>query len=260
MHNNKQFLILGFVVLFIGLSTCSFAQVTEQIDEQAETYFYRCAGCHTIGKGKLTGPDLIDSTKWSEADLGAAIKKMEKNVGPMSVKDIQELVQFLKDIKVNERIDQQRQKMEAKMRSELPEPSFEKGQQLYRGIKPLANGGPSCISCHYFVNEGGSLGLDLTNLNQKASGIVLQSSIEKAAYKVMRPIYEKHPITPEEALHLAEYLSKPEKATRRFVPTIGLVHGISCAGFAAFIIWLWRMNKKRKGPTREKLVQKYKSH
>ncbi|MBZ0167803.1 MAG: cytochrome c, partial [Candidatus Omnitrophica bacterium] len=131
--------------------------------------------------------------------------------------------------------------------------------QLFRGQKPLANGGMSCIGCHRFEGEGGSLGPDLTLLYERSSGIVLQSSIEQSSFKIMRPIYEKHKITAEEALHLSEYLSHPEKVNQRFAPTLNIIVLLSTVGFGGFFVWLWIMNKQRKGPTRERLIRKYES-
>ena len=56
----------------------------EAADEGAQLYQDKCSGCHTIGGGAMVGPDLLASTKWSESDLSAAVKRMEKNAGPMT--------------------------------------------------------------------------------------------------------------------------------------------------------------------------------
>jgi len=245
-------------ILFI-LTVCytcsSWAQNQPVQDNAAEYYFYRCAGCHTVGGGKLSGPDLIQATQWKYEDLKAGIKKMEKNVGLMSEQDIQQMIDFLKDIKVAERITRQKQKIEASLRAQLPPPSFEKGEKLFTGEKTLVNRGPACFSCHRFVNEGGSLGLDLTNIKDRASSVVLQSGIENSSYKIMRAIYLKHKITTEESLHLAEYLSHPEKVEQRFTASMLLVKTLAMTGFGIFILFLWAINKRRKGPTRRNLVR-----
>jgi len=264
LYYKKWFIVVVLTVLFVNvMSSFSFAQ-EESVDKPAELFLSNCAGCHTVGGGDLIGPDLKEATQWSNEDLRSAIKRMEENTGPMTESDINQLLEFLKDLNVSERIQQQQERqerVEAKPRTELPKASFETGQQLFRGNKPLANRGPSCFACHHFVNEGGSLGPDLTHLNKSFSSAVLQSAIEKSSYKVMRPIYEKKPITQEEALHLAEYLSHPEKVKPRlFVVTAHSIIIFSAVGFTAFFVLIWIMNKKRKGPTREKLVRNYKLH
>jgi len=258
LKNFISFLFVG--ILFLGcLSSTSFSQEKDITDTPAEFFFYRCAGCHTVGAGKLTGPDLKVAAQWSGDDLHKAIKKMEKNVGSMSVQDIDQMVSFLKSVNVKERIEKQKKIIELRFQSELPAASFETGQKLFRGQKRLANKGPACISCHHFSNEGGSLGPDLTALNKKSSSVVLQSAIKNASYKVMRSIYEKHPVTTEEALHLSEYLLNPQKVKARFAPTINLIRILATIGFGLFFVLLWILNKNRKGPTREKLVQKRKT-
>ena len=243
--------------LLVGLASFSRAEEAGAPDKPAEYFFYRCAGCHTIGGGKLTGPDLVTAAQWSPADLKIAVKKMEKNVGPLSPADIDQVIEFLKDPGVSARIARQRQKIEAKLRAELPPPSFETGQKLFRGNKTLQNGGPACISCHHFVHEGGTLGPDLTLIKEKASGVVLQSAIEKSSYKIMRSVYEKRKITQEESLHLSEYLSRPEKISARFAPDLNMVVRWAGVGFGAFFALLWVLNRQRKGPTRENLLQKF---
>ncbi len=252
MEKHAAILVLFFLSV---VPPCSRAEETKVPDKQAEYFFYRCAGCHTVGGGKLTGPDLITATQWSRADLENAIKKMVKNVGPMSEEDIAQAADFLKDPGVSARITQQKKKIEAKLRAELPPPSFQTGKRLFRGGKVLLNRGPACIGCHRFAGEGGGLGPDLSLLKDRVSGVMLQSAVENSAYKVMRPVYEKRKITKEEALHLAEYLSHPENAESRFAPTVNMVLGCSGAGFGGAFALLWFLNRRRKGLARENLFQ-----
>ena len=189
--------------------------------------------------------------------MGVAIKKMEKNTGPLSTSDITQMIQFLKDLSVTDRISKQKEKVLAKLQASLPPPSYDKGKRLFRGQRTLQNGGPACISCHHFVNEGGALGPDLTLIKDKASGVVLQSAIENSSYKIMRSIYGKQKITPEEALHLSEYLSHPEKAEQRFSPTTQSVMVLAWGCVGGFVALLIVLNQRRKGLTRRNLLQKY---
>lgn len=247
----KDFFSIILGIILLGWSSLLLAQEEEAPDKAAEFFFYRCAGCHTVGGGKLTGPDLVTATQWNLPDLKVAVKKMEKNVGPLSESDIDQITAFLKDAAVSARIAKQKQRIEAKLRAELPPPSFEAGQKLFRGEKVLKNGGPACISCHHFVKEGGGLGPDLTFLKDRVSSVVLQSSIENSAYKIMRPIYEKRKITKEESLHLAEYLSHPEKVETRFSAAVKGVVGTAAAGFGAFFALVWVLNQRRKRGARD---------
>ncbi|MCC6758957.1 MAG: cytochrome c [Candidatus Omnitrophica bacterium] len=243
-------------LLVVGWPGFSLAADNAPADKPAELFFYRCAGCHTIGGGKLSGPDLTAATQWSVPDLGIAVKKMEKNAGSLTQIDIDQMVDFLKDPAAAGRITKQKQRIADKLRTELPPPSFSQGQKLFRGQKTLKNGGPACISCHYFVNEGGSLGLDLTTIKDRSSAVVLQSAIESANYKVMKPIYEQRKITLEESLHLAEYLSHPEKVNSRLAPAQEQIVKGAGLGFVVFLALLWLLNRQRKGRTRENLIKR----
>lgn len=254
----KKFIhsIIILNLLLFNFTITAYSEDQETSDKTAEYFFYRCAGCHTIGGGNLSGPDLKPSTQWSDEDLKSGIKKMEKNTGPMTDLEIKQLVDFLKDINVNQRLSKQKQKIEEGMRAQLPPPSFEKGKMLFQGQISLTNHGPSCFTCHQFAGEGGSLGPDLTMIKERASGIVLQSSIENSKYKIMRAIYEKHKITAEESQHLAEFLSHPEKVNKRFAPTVILVKVLASISFIVFFCLMWILNKRRKGQTRKNLVLK----
>lgn len=247
---------LFFCAVVLGASFV-WAQETNPQDQAAEYFFYRCAGCHTVGAGKLSGPDLISASRWSEADLATAIKKMEKNVGPLTEPDVRMLIEFLKDFNVSSRIAKQKEKIEAKFRAELPPPSFDEGEKLFRGQKNLSSGGPACVSCHHFVTGGAALGPDLTHIKERTSLIVLQSALEQANYKIMRPIYAKHKISKTEALHLAEYLMHPEKVKRSYSPASRQAYLLAWGWFTLFFVGIWILNKRRKGPTRRNLLRGY---
>src|SRR3990167_4429434 len=120
-----RFISTIFLCLLICIAPLARAEEAEAPDKIAEYFFFRCAGCHTVGGGNLTGPDLINAIKWGEADLGVAIKKMEKNTGPLSESDIKQIIEFLKDLSVSERLAKQKEKIEARFRAELPPPSYE---------------------------------------------------------------------------------------------------------------------------------------
>lgn len=73
----------------------------------------------------------------------------------------------------------------------------------------------------------------------------------------MRPIYENRKITQEESLHLAEYLSHPEKSDGRSAPVIKEVLWFAWIGVGVFFVLLRVLNKQRKGATRKNLLQKH---
>ena len=58
------------------------SDTTSPVDVAAQSYAQKCAGCHTVGGGKLTGPDLLPTRAWPKPELAAKIKLMEARVGP----------------------------------------------------------------------------------------------------------------------------------------------------------------------------------
>ncbi|GEM_PF-2385422 len=252
--------VAGIVmIIMLGMVPLSWAEETEPQDKPAEFFIAHCADCHTIGGGELAGPDLAGTAAWSPADLKKAVKTMEDNVGALTPEDIELITGFLKDPDATTRIAKQTHKTESVAPALLPPHAFETGQQLFRGGKALANGGSACINCHYFSNEGGSLGPDLTLVKDRLSGVALQSAVENAGFKIMRRIYENKKITKEESLYLSEFLSHPEKSDSRFVPTLRNVAGMAGGGLGVFLFLLWGLNRQIKGRARENLIKKSKN-
>jgi len=87
---HKEFLTNGLLILFLFITSLSFGQTAE-----AEANFAVCKACHTIGGGKLVGPDLKgvtdrhdeawlikfiqNSTELIQSGDAAAIKVFEEN-------------------------------------------------------------------------------------------------------------------------------------------------------------------------------------
>ncbi|MDK9699357.1 MAG: cytochrome c [bacterium] len=177
-------------------------------DIVARLFVTKCAGCHTIGGGKLTGPDLIVAATWSDNDLHPAIKRMEKNVGPLTDSILSTLSTFLRSPDTKDRIKRVEALLSQEEMATLAPASAMVGQMLFSGTKSLRNGGPSCIGCHKINGYGGLLGLDLSSTYKKMGRVGMQSAIEQASFKVMDATYRTHKITKQEAAHLTEYFSK----------------------------------------------------
>lgn len=195
-------------------------------DPAAATFVARCAGCHTIGGGKLTGPDLAPSTQWPDTTLRQGIKKMEPRVGPISDADLDALVSFMRDPAARERIDAERARAMQAVAARMDPPSVEEGRRLFTGEAAFQRGGLACAACHTAAGFGGSLGPDLSGLAAKMDRIAMMSAFEKAQYTLMREAYAKAPVTRQEALHLAAYLESvkdapPEASLAGLVPLGG---------------------------------------
>ncbi len=210
--------------------------VVAPAQDAADFFRQNCMNCHTVGGGRLTGPDL-------------------KNVSQR--KDRQWLVKFMQDPKAMvESGDAYAQKLQSEARgvvmptvagmsperaqllldmieaeSKLPKSQFaglqistrpftaqevELGRAIFAGDRKLAGGGPACISCHTTRGlpglSGGRLGPDLTLVYERLQGRKgLAQWLVAPASPTMVPIFKKQALKPEEILPLVAYFESTAK-------------------------------------------------
>lgn len=225
------------------------APATNQADLAAARFATTCAGCHSLAGIKLTGPELTPATAWPLAQLKTAIKLMEKNVGPLTDDQVTALADLLKSPNVRERIKAEQERIQAQFMAKMAPPDALVGQGLFLGTMPLRNGGLACSACHTAAGVGGNLGPDLNGVFTKLGGQTpLVSAIEKASFKIMAPHYQRHPVTTQEAMHLAKYFSTLDPknvviAGATFVP-------VGAGGALALLVGLsfyFRTQRKNRG-------------
>jgi mono/diheme cytochrome c family protein len=225
-------------------------------DAAAGRFALSCAGCHSLAGVKLNGPDLTPATAWPLDQLKTAIKRMEKNVGPLPEAEIASLAELLKAPDVRDRIKAEQERIQAQFMSKMAPPDADIGRRLFLGTEPLRNGGLACAACHTAAGVGGNLGPDLTGIFAKVGGQTpLVSSIEQASFKVMAPHYRRHPVTKQEAMHLARYFSTltPAQASLghgSFVPAGG---GIA---LAILIGMFFQLRSQRQNRGRDTKLQR----
>lgn len=178
------------------------------IDEAAKLFVSRCTGCHTIGRGALTGPDLTTAIAWREPDLEAAILRMQEKAGTLAKDEIASLIAFLKHEKVRERVGAEEARIAQQFAAKLAPPDAAMGERLFRGTEPLAERGLACVACHRIGDvDGGTLGPNLSGVFARMGEVGLVSAMEKSAFKVMSPLYREHPVSRQEALHITRWIS-----------------------------------------------------
>jgi mono/diheme cytochrome c family protein len=217
-------------------------------DTIAGRFAIMCSGCHSLTGAKLNGPELTPSTGWPLEQLKTAIKRMEKNVGPLTDEQVTAFAEFMKAPDIRERIKAEQERIQAQFMAKMSPPDGALGKALFLGAEPLRNGGLACTSCHAAEGVGGNLGFDLTGIFAKMGGEPpLVSAIEQSGFKVMAPHYKRHPVTKQEAMHLAKYFSTldpqkviPTKAS--FVPVGG---GVALAGLVGLVFHLRRQRESR---------------
>ncbi len=247
--------------------------------QDSSAYFQaNCASCHTIGGGPLVGPDLqnVEQRKdraWllkflanPQAVIDSGDPYAKKMLGesngvvmpPVTGLDRAQTEALLDWIAAQSKSTGAQPAAAAPP----PEPVFTAddailGRQLAMGIRPLANGGAPCISCHAFRGApmlgGGSLGPDLTHELTRLGGARAATAwLGSPPTPTMKSVYSAHAIQPDEAHALAAYLdslSKQEgggaaRAENRFL-LLGL-GGCLIALVAMDTIWRKRFSAVRR--------------
>lgn len=263
------------VLALIALAPGEQARAQEQAQEQAQVqvqeppkpavdtsgrlFVNRCTGCHTIGRGTLTGPDLTKAITWREADLEIAIVRMQEKAGPLAKDEIAGLIAFLKDPAVNDRIAAEDARIAQLFAAQLEPPNAAAGERLFRGEDVLANGGMACLACHRIGDVGGgTLGLDLTGVFGRMGRTGLLSALEKAPFKVMAPVYRDKPLTRQEILHIVRWIETMD--ARPVTPRSDrmLPAAASCAAIFLAALVVGTRSSKRTG-VREALASRRRS-
>lgn len=215
----------------IGLSSTS--AYANETDPAVTLFNEKCSGCHTIGGGSLVGPDMAPVAKWSQADITTAVKRMEKNVGPLSDDQISSLVKFLKDPSAGKLLKAQEQAVTdpgndlAGVDTGMVEHgASDTGAAYFKGTRAFKNGGMACIACHQVDGAGGTMAPDLTHIADKMSEKGLASACQQTSFPVMKAAYREHPVIKQEALDLTAYfvsLKQPHEKKRELpVPLWGV--------------------------------------
>lgn len=215
-----QFVAFGLLPMLLGSPASA--------QQDASAFFKQnCVSCHTIGGGRLTGPDLKDVASrrdraWLVQFLQSP-KAMIDSGDPYAAK-LQQDARGVVMPNIAGMNPQQAQALLDLMAAEakLPRSQFagmqisdrpltaldvEKGRSIFRGDTPLTGGGPACISCHTIKGltllGGGRLGPDLTRVFERLQGRKgLAAWLSSPASPTMAPVFKEHALQPEEVLLL----------------------------------------------------------
>ena len=265
-------------ILFFSLN------VSAQDGSAEQLYQDNCAVCHTIGGGRLLGPDLIDvhdrrSQQWLESfvkssqsmvnsgDETAVALFEEYNKLPMPdplVNELQiiEILQYIETANAasgseSGTADESNVVESTAIASAPAEPITEQdivnGQNIYQGVARLENGGAACNACHDVVNDavigGGILSVELTTVFSRLGGPAVRSILGSAPFPVMRAAYLDKPLTDKEIFSLVAFFQQADQDSAYQNPRdygVGLaVSGVIGAGvLIAFYSLLWSRRKK----------------
>jgi mono/diheme cytochrome c family protein len=237
---------ISSAVLCIGLVAFA-SRSADAGDSDADDFRQNCASCHTIGGGRLVGPDLKGATtrrprEWlvrflqdpkAVIDSGDvyALKLFEDSrrvlmptVAGMNAKRADALLTLIEE---ESKLEKSRFATSGVSdRAFLPD-DVRIGRELFLGTRPLAAGGPACIACHMAGDTGGlgggRLGPDLTQVFSRLEGRkALGAWLMAPPTATMKPLWSGRALDPDaEILPLLAFLQDADQ--RRDPPNVTAV-------------------------------------
>ncbi len=220
---------IGWSFVFV-LAGTAFAQDPPS-EETIHFFKLNCASCHTIGGGRLTGPDLKGAPERRDRDWmirfitdpkavidsgdAYARKLLEDAKGavmPTLPGMNKTLAGKLVDlVKAESALEKSRFVGIVMSDRPLTAADVERGRDLFTGRADFQSGAPACNSCHSVRDltgfGGGILGPDLTSAFSRLEGRkALGAWLSSPPSPVMRPIFTKAQLDGEEILPLVAFL------------------------------------------------------
>jgi mono/diheme cytochrome c family protein len=266
----------------LALLVLGWSQALSAQQPPADYFRQNCASCHTIGGGRLTGPDLKDVEQ--RKDRAWLARWLQNPKGMIDAGDpyAQKLLQDSRGAVMPTVVGMSPATANALLdliaaESKLPKSRFAGtqisdrpftsqdvaiGRQLFTGTRRLAGGGPACISCHTMRGlgglSGGRLGPDLTLVYERLQGRKgLSAWLMNPASPTMAPVFRNTQIQPEEILPLVAYFEDAAKKggqddSSALLNFFLLAAGVMVVGLVSLdAIW-----KKRIHGVRRQLVQR----
>lgn len=208
--------------------------------EAAQYFRQNCASCHTIGGGRLTGPDLKGVEQRKDRQWLVRFIQDPKRVMDSGDPYALQLKTEARDVIMPTVPGMTRDRAESLLDLIAAESQLEKsqfaglaismepftpvdvaqGRSLLLGTQRLSAGGPACISCHAVRGAGllggGRLGPDLTRVYERLGGDAprknLSAWLMAPATATMQPVFKSHPLQPEEIHALVAYFESTAAA------------------------------------------------
>ncbi len=220
---------MKYLFLIIGISIGAIANA----QSGEELFNASCVACHTIGKGRLVGPDLKDihnkqDTEWligfirasqtmikeGDSDAVAIFEEYSKIAMPdndLSDDQIKSILTYIENTGSGSLENSTAVKTGVKdILSGVSQENIDSGAKLFSGLARLANNGPACSSCHSLADEStynsGTLAKELSETYEMMGSTGVSGILKNAPFPVMNKAYQNHAITKEEVVDLTAYL------------------------------------------------------
>lgn len=269
---STRLLLTGVVAILLLLSHSQNGWAQEPGEQVFNTM---CFACHTIGGGRLIGPDLAGvhekrSQEWLEkfikssqsminagdAEAVALFEEYSSLLMPDAVASEEQIRHVLSYIKSQSSGDAASTGASVSEPVMPEEPALEEdilaGQEMFQGGLRFAKGGPACNACHEVRNDavigGGILATELTTVFSRMGGAGVTSILGRAPFPVMQAAYEGRSLTENEVSALVAFLEYADSEQYNQLPRdygLGLfASGVvgACVLFGLFG-FVWRDRK-----------------
>lgn len=211
-------------LLILSLPICLLASVP------SELFTNKCAACHTIGKGRLVGPDLknineqrdnvwllkfIQSSQTvinsGDVDAVKVYNEYNKLLMPdplISESEISDILSYIKEVSSGNIVESTKVIIDPLATTNVE--NVDRGRKLFNGQTRLENKGATCLSCHHVKDDlaypGGNLAKELTESFSVMGGAGVIAIIRNSPFPAMAQAYQEHALSESEVIDLGAYL------------------------------------------------------
>ncbi len=248
----------AFLVLVLGFS--------DVLAQDTPDYFRQnCMNCHTIGGGRLNGPDLKNVGKRKDAEWLIRFMQNPRAVvdsgDPYAAKLVEatpggaimptppgmtryRAEQILKLIEAESKLEKSQFQGVRVSNKPFTEKDRIEGRKIFSGLRPLANGGVACNSCHSMYDlsalGGGHLGPDLTHVYERLRGRkALTAWLMAPATETMQPIFKNHPLEADEIHALLAYFEAAARQNETDATINRIAFLLMGLGLATAVVFLF---------------------
>lgn len=235
-----------------------------EIPEAAQDFRLNCMSCHTIGGGRITGPDLKDvESRKDRAWLVRFIQNPKQAIDsgdPYAVRlrdEARGVIMPTLPGMTKERAERLLDLITAESKLErsqfaglvIPETPFTpediaQGKALFLGNLRAQEGGPPCLSCHSVAElsgfGGGRLGPDLTLAFERLGGRKgLAQWLSAPATPTMQSLFAKKPLASSEVLAVVAFLEDSAKRGGQVRAETPLEFFLMGVGGLVLVLWVF---------------------
>jgi len=246
-----------------------------QAAETGEQIFTRiCKACHTIGQGKLVGPDLagvsqrydpewiipfVQSSqtviKSGDPAAVARFEEFNKLIMPDNPISRSEVLSIIAYIEATAGDPASGDEIRPTPLDTATDDDLALGGALFQGTTRLAGGGPACSTCHHVHQEGimggGTLAKDLTKVVSRMGAPGVQAILGSPPFPVMQQAYTNHDLTEDEIFALTAFLQKLDLDQEKETSSTYGAQVFSMGVFGAMLLMvlygmIWMSRKKKR--------------